>query len=132
MRKSDLKNRMVVEMRNGEKYLVVDDYLFEITGKGYMTLDCYQDDLMNNSSSRYIGEEEINRSYDIMKVYQQVISLEEYWLNDKNIIWERKKEEPVEMTFEEIKTKLGIENLRIVGLIPVVYTGSYDKCVVVK
>ena len=116
MKKSDLKTGMVVETARGEKYLVMlnpdcegrDLISFD---RGYMPLSKYENDLT------YINEPE----WDIVKVYTLGTSI--YYIlatnanhNRKlvyNLIWER-KENPVEMTIEEIEKKLGIKNLKIV------------------
>ena len=110
MKKNDLKNRMVVEMRNGDRYLVVDKYLLDIDGKGFMLLSSYTDDLMNEDKSINPMDEEINREFDIMKIYDCTTQ----WnaLREKNLIWERK--EVVTMTLSEIKEKLGVDNLQII------------------
>ena len=111
MKKSDLRNRMVVEMRNGDKHLVVDEYLLAVNGKGFMQLSLYTDDLMNKDKSIDPLSEEIHREFDIMKVYDRTTQWN--YLKEKDLIWERKESKPVEMSFDEIQKMLGIDNLKI-------------------
>ena len=76
MKKSELENGMIVELRNGDKYMVIKDYtnkrlinivtkdvLLEINGNGYMSLDTYTDNLLRPS------RDETAVNYDIIKVY---------------------------------------------------------------
>lgn len=97
MKKSDLKNRMIVETRNGNRFIVVDEYLLDVDGTGFMDLSSYTDDLMNKSKSIDSAGEKINREYDIMKVYDQTKNWNYY--DEDDLLWERKKSEPVEMKF---------------------------------
>lgn len=62
MKKSDLKNMMIVEMRDGDRYVVVGDRIY--CGRGYMWLEAFTDDLKH-----------ANRAYeseDIVKVYAPI------------------------------------------------------------
>lgn len=112
MKKSDLKTGMVVETRNGEKYLVMlgpDCEGRELInfGYGFMPLSRYANNLMIKT-----GDEE----FDIMKVYSVEGSI--CWLlRDKKrmnfeLIWQRK--EIKEMTVKEIEKELGYK-IKIVG-----------------
>lgn len=111
MKKSDLKNRMVVETRNGNRFIVVDEYILNVNGRGYMMLDSYSDDLMNKSIGFSAWAIKINRKYDIMKVYDQTKTWDYH--NEDDLLWERKESEPVEMSFDEVQKILGIDNLKI-------------------
>lgn len=113
MKKSDLKTGMVVEIRNGEKYLVMlnpdckDKELINFKG-GYMPLSNYNNELMLKK---------FNKGFDIVKVYSVGSSI--YWLlSDKErmefkLIWKR-EEETKEMTVEQIEKELGYK-IKIVG-----------------
>ena len=112
MKKSDLKTGMVVETRNGEKYLVMLEpdcggrELINFS-RGYMSLSSYNDELMLEKSYEEL---------DIMKVYSVGISIS-WLLSDKKsmkfkLIWERN--EPKEMTIAEIEKELGYK-IKIVG-----------------
>lgn len=62
MKKSDLRNMMIVESRDGYRYVVVGDRLYY--GSGYFPLDTFTDDLKH-----------ANRTYeseDIVKVYSPI------------------------------------------------------------
>lgn len=78
MKKSDLKNRNVVELRNGNFYVLVNIYnkfvLIALTGKYHFNFDNYSIDLTHTC-----GFEKL----DIMKVYK------DYTLTE--LLWERKE-----------------------------------------
>lgn len=103
MCKKDLKNRMVVEYRNGQRRMVMDD---DLMGKElYLELHNLDDDLlMKNGDS----------SLDIVKVYKS----RSHWFDDMfndyylELIWERK--EVKELTIEEIEKELGYK-IKVVG-----------------
>lgn len=62
MKKSELKNMMIVELRDGKRFVVVGDRLYY--GGGYMPLSTFTDDLKH-----------ANRDYeseDIVKVYEPI------------------------------------------------------------
>lgn len=62
MKKSDLRNMMIVELRCGERYVVVGDHLYYRSG--YFPLDAFTDDLKH-----------VSRAYesdDIVKVYSPI------------------------------------------------------------
>lgn len=92
----DLKSGMVVEVRNGGRYLVLKD----------------RDDisLMNESGSTYLGGSHDNnlkyydKNFDVMKVFDKV----RVFRNVKtttDLLWERK--EPKKMTLKEVEKELG-------------------------
>ena len=96
--KADLKDGMVVEQRNGNRYLVL---------AGMAVRECG-----HNKISRYTNNLEwygTNRGGDIVKVYRIIHespgTIEEAFC-DRNLelIWERK--EPKKMTVEEMQKKL--------------------------
>lgn len=91
--KADLKNRMVVECRNGGRYMVVDDRL--LSNDGFNFLYSYDEDLI-------IKNREV-KEYDIMKVYAKITILDLESAND--ILWERL--EVKEITMSEIEEKFG-------------------------
>ena len=95
MKKSDLKNGMIVEYRNGFRRLVVNDEL--IGDDGHLSLTEYNDDLKIN---------ELYRNLDIIKVYKYKLG----WsfnrlLDDDNLelIWERKEYELTKREIEILK-----------------------------
>ena len=92
MKKSELKNSMVVETREGFRYLVIDDMLMR--DFGCLTLQDYYEDLIHE------GDE----CFDIVKVFDCVNILDK--INKCNdVIWRR--QEPKEMTLKELEDVLG-------------------------
>ena len=105
MKESELENGMIVELRNGNKCIVIKDYtnkrpinivtkdvLLEINGNGYMSLDTYTDNLLRPSR----GEVEVN--YDIIKVYYiECLGIPKKGLK---LLWER------DVALEEFKDSL--------------------------
>jgi len=114
MKKSELKTNMLVEMRNGGKYLVKKDLpatdltyreesnLFIDETEGYMSfceysedLLCYDDDV--NQIFYDWGRDEVAEGYDIMKVYTpyKICAFfpgKEFDLDNYDLLWAR--EEP--------------------------------------
>ena len=85
MEKKDLKNLMVVELRNGNKYVVVDGLLIGINDYGAL---CFYEESLRNK---------LKQEYDIVKVYAEC----ERWglgfkdsleYKDNKLIWGRPKE----------------------------------------
>ena len=102
--KSDLKNRMVVEFRNGKKYIVIDNKLLAITGYKYLYF--YNEDLTTTpiTCEAPVESGEKVSNFDIMKVYDQVNSLD-FNENKLKLLWERS--EVKEVTMAEVEEKLG-------------------------
>lgn len=128
--KNILKSGMIVELRNGVKYLVVDRYL--IGYLGHMDLDRYNADLTyptdyhrkyTAQTSRTIGH--YCSEYDIMKIWKQKgMTNLAGMLEDKydpwtdrfgELIFDRDNscEEVVEMTVLEICKLIG-KNVKVV------------------
>lgn len=95
MKKSDLKNRMVVELMDGKRFLVIDGMLIG-NDELWRELPYYNEDLTHY---KYPDE-------DIVKVYPAVINK---FLDIDTIdkwqcpIWERVRE----VTMEEVEEKFG-------------------------
>lgn len=80
--KNDLKSRMVVELRNGYRYVVIDDILF-----GYARLMCLDDFTQNLT---YTLANSRRSEYDIVKVYDIISHFDDLDLCDENsLIWKR-------------------------------------------
>ena len=85
MTKSDLKNGMVVELRNGKRFLIVNDRGFgedsSITLNGFMGYDENLNDIMRYSE------------FDIIKIYKTVgNTFKTLFDNERlNLIWEREE-----------------------------------------
>lgn len=96
--KSDLKDGMVVEQRNGNRYLVL---------AGVAVRECGHNEISRYTNNlKWCGT---NRGGDIVKVYRIIhesLGTIEKAFCDRNLelIWERK--EPKKMTVEEMQKKL--------------------------
>lgn len=95
--KADLKDGMVVEQNNEERYLVIGDRLLWLSG--YNPLTQFNDDLTNILGEKY----HIKRVFKVKSKY--VYNLREIF-GDENLelIWER--DETKRMTSEEMRVKL--------------------------
>jgi len=111
MKKSDLKQGALVETRNGNQYLLIDDRLVNLKDGYCILLKNLKSDL-RGAPFWGIDFPEI----DVMKVYQGNSSNEGYYqyINKRPIkwTWERKEEEPSkeltkELTVGEIEKLLG-------------------------
>lgn len=97
--KADLKDVMVVEQNNEERYLVMGDRLLCLDG--YNPLTQYNDDLTNILGKEY----HIERVFQVKSKYAH--DLREIF-DDENLelIWEREEVKVKRMTAEEIRQKL--------------------------
>ena len=92
--KNDLKSGMVVETREGNRYMVLEDRL--IREGGFLYFSDYYVDLSFQD----------NNVYDIMKVWKPTIrSIKGMLEGPDNLIWVRRT--PKEMTIKEIEVALG-------------------------
>ena len=103
MKKQDLKTGMLLQFRNGDVYMFINDTF--VSNEGWTSLDNFEKDL------NYVYNDEL----DIMKVSKVLEGyrlIPENW-NEKtlnnNLLWER--EETIKMTVsemqEELEEKLG-------------------------
>ena len=96
MTKDKLKNGMVVETRNGNRYIVINDKF--VRKNGWITFDGYKSDLVCTSDG----------ALDIVKVFMPhsadliVTFLKEY---DYGLCWTRT--EPKKVTMAEVEEKFG-------------------------
>ena len=101
MNKSDLKNGMVLELRNGERYMVVGEYW--IRQNAWIDPDDYNEDLAIK------GDTKADRQFDVVRVYRphqyDAIAVMEKKKDTSKLVWERK--EPMKMTVKEIEKALG-------------------------
>jgi hypothetical protein len=96
MTKSDLKNRMVVELRNGTRYVVIDNYLTNWFSSSY--LQFYNDKLLSYRKK----DETIIKVYDKIEYFEE---LQETEILEKKLLWQRS--EFKEITIEDIEKKFG-------------------------
>lgn len=100
----ELKEGMIIECRNGERYLLRtacgELFAFSSNNNYYMNLD-YDEELNEN---RYF-----DKDFDVMKIYTSKAFILNNLFNDNYLecIWERK--EPKKMTLAQISKELGYE-----------------------
>ena len=98
--KDDLKDGMVVELKNGYRGIIIHNLI--IGEDFYIQLSNYNDRLIANYNNPIVN------GLNIIKVYN-ALSYKGFknYIKDENLtlIWER--EEPVKMTKEEIEEELG-------------------------
>ena len=92
--KKNLTDRRVVELRNGNRYLVVGDFL--MGENDYFIKDDFTNDLANHGL----------RKFDIVRIYEEIPKIGALYYKELGVIWERK---PKKMTLEEIEEALGYE-----------------------
>lgn len=99
MTKKDLESGMVVEIRDGRRYLVIK----KADGINFMNLDG-----TNHFDEKYMKDDmtfpEWRDRCDIMRIYRGGVTLNDC-KTTKDLLWERK--EPKEMTVAEIEAALG-------------------------
>ena len=100
--KMELKEGMIIECRNGERYLLrtACGELVASSNNKYMSID-YDEELNEN---RYF-----DKDFDVMKIYTSNALILNNLFNDTYLecIWERK--EPKKMTLAQISEALGYE-----------------------
>ena len=109
MTKDELKDFMVVENRDGVRY-IVNTHTRELIGSSYQAdMSTYNNDL----TSRCCSRGDIVRVYKV-ESYTMVRFVTYMYGSDTGVdlIWER--DDTVEMTIGEIEEKLGIKNLKII------------------
>lgn len=99
MTKKDLESGMVVEIRDGRRYLVIE----KADGINFMNLDgksrLDDDDMEDDMTFQGLCD-----CCDIMRIYRGGVTLNDC-KTTKDLLWERK--EPKEMTVAEIEAALG-------------------------
>lgn len=98
--KNDLKAGMIVELNNGNRYLLVNDTL--IGTEGYMILSKYNDDLIHKKYEYSINKVYLKEDYCWGLGFNENLRT----LRNTTLLWERPK--VIEMSVEEIAEKLGI------------------------
>lgn len=93
-KKSDLKDGMVVEYRNGTKRLVAGSIL--IGTNGYNQLYYYNEDLCSEQDET-----------TIYKVYDTVFNIKDFDNKELDLLWKREQDVIKELTIEDIEKKFG-------------------------
>ena len=98
--KKELKNFMLVVLRDGEKLIVCDDVIIDESHE-FLQLSSYDNELLLNNRG--------NDKFDIMKIYIPKHSSYRltFDLNYRDCIW--KRDEAKEMTLSEICKALGYD-----------------------
>ena len=115
MKKSDLENGAIVEIRNGDKYILLfncckhgnkENLFISLEAGGYLQLSDYNENLNDCSRKRF----------DIMKVCQHDYvgnNIRSHILKRNEDDWTWIRGEETVMTISEIEEKHGISNLKI-------------------
>lgn len=113
MKKSELKQGALVQMRNGNMYILIGKKFVNLKDGGYMPLEKYNEDLLtcNSIIGGLIYDVVSNSKYDVMKVFNSSFEHEGYhtYINGYPLkwTWERKEEPYKELTVGEIEKLLG-------------------------
>jgi len=102
MKKQGLKTGMLLQFRNGEVYMVINDTLVSSFGE-WTSLGYFDEDL--NCNSMYDDKRDIMK---VSKVIYRSDLMPYYWNEEtlnNNLLWER--EETKKMTVSEIQKELG-------------------------
>lgn len=100
---NDLKPNMVIELRNGKRYLVLVDNI-AIGETGWLDLKNYNDDLTYASSVHMdIMDSDIMKVFNPDNKYHLIPSHFKY-ISDNELIWERIQ--PIEILLKEFLTKV--------------------------
>jgi hypothetical protein len=97
---NNIKDRMVVELRNGDRYLKVGDSL--LCPSGYQFLDNYTAEMRFAPRDYTLPKAEANQ-YDIVKVFDKVWTLD--LTKSLPIIWERNS--ILELTIKQLEEEFG-------------------------
>ena len=108
--KMELKEGMIIECRNGERYLLrtACGKLVASSNNEYINLD-YDEELNENKYFNKYFNKDFNKDFDVMKIYTSKALILNNLFNDTYLecIWERK--EPKKMTLAQISEALGYE-----------------------
>nr|DAZ26669.1 MAG TPA: hypothetical protein [Caudoviricetes sp.] len=115
MKKSDLENGAIVELRNGDKFILLfncctfgnkEDIFISLDDGRYLYFSNYNENLNDCS----------DKKFDIMKVCQHNYvgnNIRSHVLKQGEDDWTWVREEETVMAISEIEEKLGISNLKI-------------------
>jgi len=111
MKKSELKQGALVQMRNGNVYILIGKKFVNLKNGGFMPLENYNEDLLT-SYPTIEPLYDVNSKYDVMKVFNSSLEHQGYrtYISGCSFewTWERKEEEPSkELTVGEIEKLLG-------------------------
>lgn len=99
MKKSDLKQGALVQMRNGNVYILIGDKLVDLSNGRYMCLEDIEEDLLKRFFNKELSVDKVFQSSDTSEGYRRYIRKESIkWT------WERPHKE---LTVGEIEKLLG-------------------------
>lgn len=78
MKRHEIKDRMILETRDGDKYIIVNDILCPIEDDTYLTLEEYDNNLLYEYPFRNESDKSI---LDVVRVYDE----------NSKVLWERKE-----------------------------------------
>ena len=101
--KKDLKNKMVVELKDGDRFIVIDDILLNDCSFDYLSY--YNDDFTNNELP----------GLDIIKVYnpkenRKLIPCNFNEIGEEDLIWERRE---IDWSKVSVDTKVLVRDRKI-------------------
>ena len=101
--KKDLKNKMVVELKDGDRFIVIDDIL--LNDCSFDRLSYYNDDFTNNELP----------GLDIIKVYnpkenRKLIPCNFNEIGEEDLIWERRE---IDWSKVSVDTKVLVKDRKI-------------------
>ena len=107
MKKEDLKTGMLVQYRNGNVAIVINDVL--VRDERWICIDSFNEELIYDNGS---GIDIVK----VSKVLRESCLMPKYWTSrilNENLLWER-KDDVNELTIEEIEKLTGLNNIKIV------------------
>lgn len=106
MKKSDLKTGMLIEARNGTKYIVLKDVETKYYGVQDLLFACENGFMCSANYTEDLKAKSGDKQFDIVKVYSRAFEAEILKIDGegRELLWQR--EETIEMTLEEACKKL--------------------------
>ena len=100
MKKSDLENGMIVECRNGKKFMVIKDFTLKTERWGGIDIMLGNNGFINfNSYNNDLSVKSGNIDWNIDKVYCRKYLLD----MELKLLWERKEKPKIKLTDDERK-----------------------------
>lgn len=123
MTKKDLNQGAIIKTRNGDFHILVGDVLIDLDTGCFLSLKYYSNDLLYSTSGGYWYFDISGGDwyFDIVAVFNPRLIHSGYhtFIQDgkSGIVWTWEREEPKEMTKEEIEQELGYK-IEIVQRMP--------------
>ena len=108
MKLDDLKNGDVVILKNGERYMKVEEFLVGYESEGYITCNSYAEDMRLKS---IYNDDENDSNFDITKVYRcKAYRFAIADFPDEYMIWSRDEEYAVDWSEVKVDTKVLVKD----------------------